>query len=603
MRDKLLVWIFCVAPQFIFSQTKTADSLKAKLSGSRGEAKLVVLNKLAYELIGEDNIKSDAYSDEAILLGKKINNPTLTGIAYSQKGVNAYLSGHYQKSIINLKKGLALSLKAKDKTNQGYTLLQLGNCYMDKGILDSSRFYYNKAYSILKDSANPLNLSKLYRNLSVLYRFSSDLKMQEKFIDRTLKINYALRDQERIVDVLILKAVLQAQQLMYDSVEVVLNVAESKAKKISNKNCIYNVQYSRILIAIEQSKYNEAFLYMDSARKYLDKNDLPKIKTVFLKNIGRAFNIQGDYELSMQNLYEALTIAEQENYTNDIIEILCELSWVMIHAGDPEKSLSFADKALKLATQINHPIYLVQALNVNGVVLKDLNRFSEGKMVLLASVDTCRKYHDYINLVEAYLKLGELFIKARKYDGAIPYIFHSITLAQKITYNHGQLWGHLFMAKVRIALNQFPEAQEELNQGEKISKYLPEKEAIIEINNLKKILYQAQGNFEQALHYGEIAWRMGDSIRSQKVANRFANLQRLDEIRQREKNIQLLTQQNELSEAEVKLKNSKLQVQYILVTVAVLGIIGLLFTTFRFRGFYKKIVTLNKSIQERNVSS
>ncbi|MBS1490705.1 MAG: hypothetical protein JSS93_09265 [Bacteroidetes bacterium] len=601
MGFRLIVCVLWLLPQYISAQTKTIDSLKAKLFRSKGEEKLILFNKLAYELIGRDGEAADQFADKAILLGKNTNNEKLTGIAYSQKGVNAYLSGYYQKSILNLKKGLVLSVNAKDLTNQGYTLLQLGNCYMDKGILDSSKFYYNKAYLILKDSANPLNLSKLYRNLSVLYRLSGNVKLQKKYIDRALKINYALQNKERIADVLILRAVLLAQQLMYDSAEIVLTMAERKAIEIENsKSWIYTIHYNRVLIAIAQGKYQEAFLYIDSARKYLDENNMPKLKTVFLKNVGRAFNIQGDYELSMQNLYEALTLAEPKNFTNDIIEILCELSWVTIHAGDPQKSLLYAEKALKLATQTNHPIYLVQALNVKGVALKDMNRFAEGKKVLLASADTCSKYHDNIGLVEAYLSIGELSMKAQNFESAVPYISRAINISQESIYNHGELWGHLFMARARIGLKQFSAVFEELMLGERISQYLPEIEAIIEVYNLKKAWYKTQGNFEQSLHYGEMAWRLADSIRSSKVITRFANLQRLDEIQQREKNIQLLTQQNELSEAQVKLKNSKLQIQYILVTVAVLGIIGLLFATFRFRGFYKKIVVLNKGIQERN---
>jgi tetratricopeptide (TPR) repeat protein len=189
MAQRLTVCLLLMAPLWVHSQTTTADSLKALLPNGKGEARLSLLNKLTYELIGHDNQAADQYSDDAIRLGEEINNGMLTGIAYSQKGVNAYLSGYYPKAVVNLKKGLTLAVKAGDKSNQGYTLLQLGNCYMDKGIFDSSKFYYDKAYLILKDSIHPKNLSKLYRNLSVMYRFSSNYEMQKKYLDRALKIN------------------------------------------------------------------------------------------------------------------------------------------------------------------------------------------------------------------------------------------------------------------------------------------------------------------------------------------------------------------------------------------------------------------------------
>lgn len=601
MACRLMACLLLIAPLCVHSQTRTADSLKNMLSKSVGEARLETLNKLSYELIGNDNEAADQYSDQAIELGEQIKNEKLTGIAYSQKGVNAYLSGYYPKALLNLKKGLSLALKTNDGPNQGYTLLQLGNCYMDKGVFDSSRHYYGKAYLILKDSANPRNLSKLYRNLSVLHRFLSNNQMQKLYLDRALKINYAMHDEERIIDVLVLRAVLLARQAKYDSANEMLEMTEKKAQLMKNsKNWIYEINYNRVLFAIAQGNYDKAFRYMDSARQYLDARNVNKKKVVFLKNIGRAFSIQGDYELSLQYLYEALAIAEQENYFNDALETLCELGWVTHHIGDPVKSLLFAEKALINSTEVNSPLYMVLALNLKGVVLTDMNRFDEGRKVLQASVDTCSKYHDYTGLVEAHINRSDLEIKAHRSDRAIPLLRNAIAIARDQQYGHGELWGHISLAKACIELKWLPAAMEELVLAERLEKVMPEKEAIIEIYKLKKNIYKAQGNFQLSLHFAELAERLNDSIRGKEMINRFVNLQRLDEIRQRERNIQILTQQKELSEAQVKLKDSRLQVQYTLVAAAVLGIITLLLTTFRFRSFYRKIVVLNKGIQERN---
>ena len=221
----LIILFFLLSPLLSLAQTHVADSLKTVLASSEGKERLIILNKLAYELIGQDNEMADRYSDEAIRLGEQINQQQLTGVAYSQKGVNAYLSGYYAKALRNLRQGLTLAQKANDRPNQGYTLLQLGNCYLDKGVFDSSKLYYDKAYEILIDSTNPLNLSKLYRNLSVLYRFSSSVEMQKKYLSRALAINYAIQDDARIIDILILRATMYARQANYDSANHTLNEA------------------------------------------------------------------------------------------------------------------------------------------------------------------------------------------------------------------------------------------------------------------------------------------------------------------------------------------------------------------------------------------
>jgi len=420
-------------------------------------------------------------------------------------------------------------------------------------------------------------------------------------LDRALKINYALHDEERIIDVWLQKAVLMSRQGKYDSANAILDITWQRAKRMrDSKNWIFEINCNRVLFAIAQSNYDKAFLYMDSARKYLDEHSLPKRKTEFLKDIGRAFSIQGDYELSLENLYEALAIAERENYFNDAQETLWELGWVTKEIGDPVKSLSFAEKALKNSIEVNSHYYMVQALNLKGVVLTDLNQLEDGRKVLHVSIDTCSKYHDYVELAIAYLNLGDLEIKAKRPTEAIALLTKAIAISKDKLHFHGELWGHLSLAKACIQLGLLHTAMEELALGEKMEEVTPEKDAIIEIYSLKKAIYRAQGNFQQSLRFAELAEHLKDSIHSLEVTNRFANLQRLDEIRQRERNIQLLTRQNELSEAQVKLKDSRLQVQYIIAAVAILGIITLLLTTLRFRNYYKKIVVLNKGIQEQS---
>ncbi|MBS1488338.1 MAG: hypothetical protein JST43_12190 [Bacteroidetes bacterium] len=601
MWHRLMTLIFTIAPLLAFSQTRVADSLKILLAKSKGEARLSILNQLAYEMIDIDNRLANQYCDQAIQLGKSINSEKLMGVAYTQKGVNAYLAGHYSEALQNLKSGLTLALKTADRNNQGYTLLQLGNCYLNKGFFDSTKLYYDKAYHILKDSANPLNLSKLYRNLSVMYRFSNNYEMQKKYIDRALKINYALHNQERVIDITILKAVLFSQLTKFDSANITLDWVEQMALKLPDKEkLIYEVNYNRLLIAIAQGKYEKAFHFMDLARSYLDKNNFPKKKTVFFKNVGRVFGLRGDYELSLQNLYEGLAIADSENFIDDKIDIICNLGWSTHFVGDYEKSLSFAEEALKYATRYSLPNFMMQALNLKGTVLTDLKRYEEGRTVLRANIDTCNKYNNYISLMAAYSDWGNLEIMAGRPADAVPILLKGIILAQDKNEKRGQLWIHLSLAKAYIELKLLPAATQELTNAEKLEKLLQEKEALIEIYNTKKSLLKAQGKFQQSLYYAELAIHLRDSIRSMEVTNRFVNLQHLDEISQRETNIKILTQQKEISEAQIKLKDSRLQVQYIIVATVIIAMVVFLVAALRFRNFYKRIVVLNKNIQEQN---
>ena len=145
------------------------DSLEQQLKTAQGEAKVDVLNQLTYAFITNDNNKVIYYSKQAILLSKKLKYVKGEAVAYTYKGVYETLSGQLPEAHKDLHRGLQLSEEAGDQVNKGYTLLQLGVCGLEEVESDSALFFFNKAYGIFKDSANPVTLSKIYRNMSAAY--------------------------------------------------------------------------------------------------------------------------------------------------------------------------------------------------------------------------------------------------------------------------------------------------------------------------------------------------------------------------------------------------------------------------------------------------
>src|SRR5579859_6474111 len=170
---KYLLFILPFTISGAFSQSPLIDSLTGKLNGAEGVQRIDVLNRLTYELLSRDNALAMKYCDQSLSLSNKIGYDKGAGIAYTCKGVFEYLSGEFSDGRSNLRLGLQRSSKAQDKANEGYTFLQLGNSYLNQSQLDSALLFYDQAYTILKDSANPVTLSKLYKNLSTLYGIKS----------------------------------------------------------------------------------------------------------------------------------------------------------------------------------------------------------------------------------------------------------------------------------------------------------------------------------------------------------------------------------------------------------------------------------------------
>ena len=152
-RYSLLILSFTV--NTVFSQSAIIDSLTGKLSRAEGKQRVDILNRLTYELLSRDNTLAMKYCDQSLALSNALGYDKGAGIAYTCKGVFEYLSGAFSDGRSALRLGLARSSKARDKENQGYTFLQLGNSYLNQSHLDSALLFYDQANSIFKRQRQP----------------------------------------------------------------------------------------------------------------------------------------------------------------------------------------------------------------------------------------------------------------------------------------------------------------------------------------------------------------------------------------------------------------------------------------------------------------
>ena len=201
----LICFLSCIF-RIAAAQSKITDSLEKDLAKATGEQRVNILNQLTYEFITHDNAKVVRYGDEAIRISQQIGYTKGEAIAHTYRGVFEYLSGQFKEARAELHRGLALSIQAGDRANQGYTLLQLGVCSLEEVEKDSALYYFEKAYTIFKDSTNALTLSKIYRNMSALYGQRYQYDKQEIYLDRAIAIRRLLNDDILLADALILKA-------------------------------------------------------------------------------------------------------------------------------------------------------------------------------------------------------------------------------------------------------------------------------------------------------------------------------------------------------------------------------------------------------------
>ena len=584
-----------------FCQTKVIDSLEQKLKNARDRERVNVLNQLTYEFISVNTDKVIQYGDEALGLSRKIGYIKGEGIAFTYRGVHEYLSGQLQQAHKDLHRGLALSAQVDDKINQGYTLLQLGNCSLEEVENDSALLFLQRSYEFFKDSTQPASLSKIYRNMSAVYGQRYQYDKQAVYLDRAIAIRRLLPDETLLTDALTLKAtnkwmtgdVPAAEALLDEALRVAVNHPEDEEN-------LQDIHHLKSMVFFQQGRFDEAVALFDSARNYYLRTSLYRKYVTMLIDIGEVFSDRGEYELALDNLYVALELSKLRGYEVETHVIRTRIGWINFRLGDLKQAFRLANEALDYTTKRQPQADIANALNLKGVVLTELNEFAPAKTALDSVIQIYKQLGDNRGISEGLMNVGFLEEKQKRYAQALVLYKESIRLAEASNYAYGLAWSNWGMGDIYFKQGDYKSAARFLDRSEEYCRLIHAHEILIINYNTRRDLLAAQNRFKESLGFSILASQLKDSIHRTDLARRFVTLEKMQEIEQRDRDIKALQNDKQLAENKINLQQAQIRQQFILliggvISVALLGALALVYYR-----FYKRIKTLHADITDKN---
>ncbi len=581
-------------------QSNVEDSLKLALTKANDNLRVDILNSLTYEFITRDSIKVDTYNNQALALAKKINYLSGEGRAYTYRGVSEYLSGQLREGHANLNRGLALAIQAKDPQLQGYTLLQLGVCSLEEVEMDSAFRFFKKSRYFFKDSTDPGTLSKLYRNISALYGQRYQTDSQQFYLDRAIRIRRLLPNKALLTEAIILKANTSVRFGDFPEAEKLLTEASSiVGTDESNEENRYDIMHMQALILFQKGKFDEALTLSDSVKNYFFSKTLIRKYVTLLIDLGKVFANRAEYELALNNLYDALRLSKLRGFNTEIGIIRIEIGWINHHLGDTRQALLMADEAMELGPRKLLKGDLANALSLKGVALTDLKDYSAARSYLDSTLNIYKELGSLQGQSEAHRSLGYLESRQKKYADALVHYHESIRLAESIHYNYGLAWSYWGIGDTYFRQGNSQNPIQYLDKSLAYARRVGSNEVVILNYNTRRDLLTSQGQYREALKFSSLANVLNDSLHRSDVARRFENLEKIQEIEQRDRDINILQKDKLLAEEKLKLQEVQLEQQSTLLIagVAVLLLISALAIVYYL--FYKKIKALNIEVSEQ----
>lgn len=595
---------FCIVGHLscsVFAQRKVTDSLEQRLGEVDGIEKVDVLNRLTYDYITNDNDKVIAYNRQALELSKKINYLKGEAKANTYRGVFEYLSGQLEQGHRDLNQGLRMAKQAGDTTLRGYAYLQLGNCSLEEVQMDSALIFFKQSREVFKDSTDPATLSKLYRNIGALYGQRYQKDSQEVYLDRAIRIRRLLPDKTLLIEALVLKASMKLRLGELSSAqELVLEAKKNISTRPEDNENRNDIRHIQALILFQKGDFDQASILFDSARNYFLQKSLFRKYVTSLIDLSIVFSERGDYELALNNLYDALRLSQLHHFDAEASIIRIRMGWVNHYLGNADQALLMVQEALRLNPKKLPRGDLGNALMLKGLVLIDLKEYTRADNVFDSVLQIYKDFGSHRGVSEALMQKGQLEMRRGQYQEALGFYSESIRLAELIPNRYVLAWSYWGKANTSFKLGDLKNALRYLDESQKYATMIRSTEVMVNNYNTRRDVAAKQNRYGEALKFSMLGSQLTDSLRKSEASRRFVNLEKIQAIEQRNRDIRILQKDKLLAENTINLQEAKLKQQSILIVAGLIGIVLLGVLAFVYYWFYSRIKILNVSVTEKN---
>ncbi|MBL7858134.1 MAG: tetratricopeptide repeat protein [Cyclobacteriaceae bacterium] len=382
-----------------------------------------------------------------------------------------------------------------------------------------------------------------------------------------------------------------------------------------------------------------------NALEYFEKSGAKHQQADILKDLGDLYQIQYKYDVALATLQRSVRLYEEIGYprTHSVYELLGAVSAML---NDYEGALQYGLKAVSVAESLQDTSFQMCSIyNRLAITYGRLNQWDKATDAFNKSLAVAMHYRDngsvYIlvrNLCNAFIRnnrpqegiamlnetasqlppesdLSKIFLasghlmlrtKLKDYTGARKAAFRILEFQQD-DWQTKMAWPGAYLALARYFLEtkEFAQADHFLSRALEIGKNVKETEYLRNIHQLGFKIDSAQGKYIAAIEHFRMYKTLGDSLLSESKNKTISRLQvefetekKNRDIELKEKNIDLLTKQGLLRDAEL-MQSNLIRNATLVGGGVLLLLIGLLYRNHKARlGYTKDVESKNVQLRE-----
>ena len=265
-----------------------------------------------------------------------------------------------------------------------------------------------------------------------------------------------------------------------------------------------------------------------------------------MNNLGVLYQLIGDYDNAIDMLNNSLIIRRDANDTVGVARSLSNISAAIQKAGKPEKALDLLEEAKELYLLLADTNGLASVYNNMGTVFQLLNQFEQAHSFFLLSLELKDEQHDPRFIANTYNNLGMTSASLGQFQDAFQYYKKALDIRKRISDQYGLATVNTNIGELHRKQGSYRKAEEHLLAAQEIARNKRFNQVLQRSLNELSLLYAVQETYEKAYRYALEASNLKDTLFSEELNQRIAELdmQRKTEITYKEN--QMLRLDNQL---------------------------------------------------------
>ncbi|PCH66496.1 MAG: hypothetical protein COC01_07875 [Bacteroidetes bacterium] len=367
----------------------------------------------------------------------------------------------------------------------------------------------------------------------------------------------------------------------YKAIELAENI-EDKVEEALGFNNIGNVFYF-------QGDYASALKnYLTSLKIRKEIGD-QKLIAASYNNIGIIYSISGDLSQALSNHFLSLKIKEDIGDQKGIAASCTNIGNIYMDQDNYDDALENFFRALKIDKETGDKVVIADSYDNIGIVYRnqgelalaagDKNASDSKYKKALESYEIAlrlRKEKDYKRgMGFSYTNIGNILLHQGDYDKALENYTASLEISNKFNDKRGIGISYLNIGGLYAEIHNYKKATIFLHKSLSLTKAIGEKDRILKAYHALSDVYSKMYQYQEAYEYHQLYTAIKDSIFNEASAKSMNEMQTKYESEKKEKEIEMLTKDNDLQALETKQQEDQIKKQWYLI-VGIVFVLGLL---------------------------